>query len=411
MTRFGTGGRGRLTCLMATMATMALAVAVAVPLTPAAAAQRTGGVRAQLPAPTGPHQVGTTRLHLVDHSRPDPWVPAEPARELMATVWYPTRDADRYPVAPQMPPAAAAHFETVMAEGTFAIPARIPPGTVDWAGTRTNSHLGAPPDFRGGPYPVLLYSPGHYMSRVFGTALAEEFASQGYVVVAVDHTYDPTEVEFPGGRVEVNRQPDPGSFETFKRELGIRAVDIPFVLDELARHNFGGVLDLGRVGMFGHSLGGATTAQSMHDDPRILAGVDLDGAVGTKEDPWGTVTTEGLDRPLLLFTHDGADHTDPLISELWRNLRGWRLNLQLASSAHNSFNDLSSMVPDLLAGGALTGAQATELVGTADPGDLAGDVAALRAYTRSFFDLHLRGRDDKLLAGPSPAHPGVRFVR
>jgi hypothetical protein len=27
----------------------------------------------QLPAPTGPHRVGTLTVHLVDRSRPDPW--------------------------------------------------------------------------------------------------------------------------------------------------------------------------------------------------------------------------------------------------------------------------------------------------------------------------------------------------
>jgi hypothetical protein len=36
-----------------------------------------------LPKPTGPQRVGTVSLHLVDKSRPDPWVSAESARELM----------------------------------------------------------------------------------------------------------------------------------------------------------------------------------------------------------------------------------------------------------------------------------------------------------------------------------------
>lgn len=87
-----------------------------------------------------------------------------------------------------------------------------------WAATRTHSHRDAPVELAGGPLPVLFHSPGHLMSRAFGALLAEEFASHGYAVVSLDHTHDPTEVEFPGGRIEVNRQADPESFETFKRD-------------------------------------------------------------------------------------------------------------------------------------------------------------------------------------------------
>ena len=51
------------------------------------------------------------------------------------------------------------------------------------------------------------------------------------------------------------------------------------MLTELARLNsagpFAGRLDLAHIGMFGHSLGGATAASTMRVDPRIDAGADL----------------------------------------------------------------------------------------------------------------------------------------
>jgi hypothetical protein len=37
-------------------------------------------------------------------------------------------------------------------------------------------------------------------------------------------------------------------------------------------------------------------------------------------------------------------------------------------------------------------------------------VAAVRAYTRAFFDLHLRHHDSHLLGGPSPRFPEVEFI-
>src|SRR5664279_3109 len=33
-------------------------------------------LRPTLPAPTGHHRIGVVQLHLIDHTRPDPWVPA-----------------------------------------------------------------------------------------------------------------------------------------------------------------------------------------------------------------------------------------------------------------------------------------------------------------------------------------------
>src|SRR4051812_36446143 len=70
---------------------------------PAATAR---ALRPSLPPPTGNDRVGVVPLHLVDRSRPDPWVPAQLARELMVSLWYPARQARHRPLAPWLPPAA-----------------------------------------------------------------------------------------------------------------------------------------------------------------------------------------------------------------------------------------------------------------------------------------------------------------
>ena len=49
-------------------------VAHAQPAAPTATEQP---LRPTLPAPTGHHRIGVVQLHLVDHSRPDPWVPTQ----------------------------------------------------------------------------------------------------------------------------------------------------------------------------------------------------------------------------------------------------------------------------------------------------------------------------------------------
>src|SRR3954469_14761358 len=71
---------------MRTLAAAAALTAAVLTASPAAADTTT----LSLPAPTGHQPVGVTSLWLKDTSRPDPWVPTVPYRELMVSVFYPT---------------------------------------------------------------------------------------------------------------------------------------------------------------------------------------------------------------------------------------------------------------------------------------------------------------------------------
>src|SRR5450755_3638518 len=125
------------------------------------------------------------------------------------------------------------------------------------------------------------------------STLAEDLASHGYVVVGFDAPYRTLSVAFPDGRVmrrtaENNPEsceelPQAQQADCVNRELAAWTADSAFVLDRLEQLNksdvsgkFTGRLDMTRVGMFGHSLGGATAAQFCHDDSRCKAGIDVD---------------------------------------------------------------------------------------------------------------------------------------
>src|SRR5437773_10513190 len=69
------------------------------------------------------------------------------------------------------------------------------------------------------------------------------------------------------------------------RLLTAWTADIAFVLDRLKQlkasdtsGKFTGRLNLTRVGVFGHSFGGAQAAQFCSQDSRCKAGIDVDGA-------------------------------------------------------------------------------------------------------------------------------------
>ncbi len=371
-----------------------------------------------LPAPTGPYPVGTATLHLIDRTRTDPWLTARAPRELMATVWYPARPAPGRPAARQLPPGVAAEWQQLVeTKEDFS----IRPGGADWAATRTHAVTCAPVRRGRGGIPVILYSPGRNVPRGFGTVLAEELASRGYLVVAVDHTHETIAVEFPDGRVTPVL--DATEEATLRTLVDVRVADIRFVLDWLEVLNRGGAPGAGRrpfppgiigcadltsVGMFGHSIGGATAAQAMHDDPRIGAAADLDGAVGAGSNAVGSVVDDGLDQPFLLMNSVLGNHRDEVLATLWKHLRGWRRNLQMPSAGHYAYTDLQAQLPPVAGTGNMPADKLTGLVGTVDP---ARSVRAQRVYLSAFFDVHLRHHPDRgLFDGPSAAYPEMSFI-
>ncbi|MEU4350153.1 hydrolase [Streptomyces sp. NPDC023838] len=393
----------------------AAASLVGVPRAAAAPAR----LRLSLPAPTGPHPVGTVTARLVDRGRRDPWV-ARAYRELMVSVRYPARDVRGHRRAPQMTPGAAAAYDRFNGLGED-----LAPGRVDWAATRSHAYTDAPAT--GTCLPVVLYSPGAGDPRTLGTTLCDELASRGYAVVMIDHTYDAGAVEFPGGRVERTvlldefaraRKAGPEQVVAFlKKVADVRVADTRFVLDRLAHlpAGLGRRLDLDAIGMFGQSAGGFAAAQTMHDDRRVKAALNMDGVMGytqRDDDPSNpsTVATDGVDRPLLLMGMDGdTHHTVASWGQTWEHSTGWHRDLTLAGAAHASFTDLQSQVPQIVRGLGLDGSVATKSVGAIDP---VRSVAAQKAYVSAFFDRWLRGGDPAgLLDGASARWPEVRFVR
>ncbi|MFF8604371.1 alpha/beta hydrolase family protein [Streptomyces sp. NPDC015346] len=375
-----------------TVVKAAALAATALALTPIEAhAAHAAGLTLRLPAPTGPYEVGATVLHLVDPARNDPWAPAIGVREVMVTVLHPARTVRGFPRAPQLTEGAAGLF-------TFLAPAMrpgwLPAAGVDWAATLTHTHVGAP--VLPGPWPVLLYSPGGGDARTMGTCLAEELASHGWVVVTVDHPGDASEVDFPTerpGRDKVRPtvftgEPGPEQFRTM---IDTRLADIRFVLDRLESlpGELGRAMDLERTGIYGHSAGGTTAAQALHDDRRIAAAVNLEGHLDQVDGELFPVARYGVDRPLLLLGTDGfrGARLDRSWSAMLAHPGGRTRRRQLDDASHWVFTDYAALVPQLHAAGLMTTEARTEMVGTIAP---EASVRAVRRQVRTFFTRNVR---------------------
>jgi pimeloyl-ACP methyl ester carboxylesterase len=236
--------------------------------------------------------------------------------------------------------------------------------------------------------------------------MAQQVASAGYTVITIDHPYDADIVTFPD-----NRTITEGSIYTDTEELlalNTRAKDISFILNTLASHSgakklFPGLtsgIDVSRVGIFGHSIGGAAAAEAMLYDSRLVGGINLDGSF------MGKVVRKGLKQPFLIFGHEGKDTTaDPSWEAIWPELGGWKRELMLKDSQHYTFSDLPDLI-DVLGIGASLPVEVEQELGTIDGGRA---LEIVTKYVATFFDFVLNGRKSTLLDGPTLEYPEVSF--
>jgi dienelactone hydrolase len=366
---------------MPTFAAMMFIAAALVLVVPGpATAEPTVPSGLSLPPPTGPLHVARSVRHLVDESRADPWVPTE-RRQLMLSVWYPAWH-HHGPAAPYMSPDESRSFLT--ARGVPGVPPEI------LSTVATHSTVDTPALPHPGGRPVVVLSPGFSFPRATLTGLAEDLASRGYVVVGVDHTYEAFGVTLPDGRIAdcvACQVPDlPGATVT-----GGRARDVSFVLDRLP--TLGVPVDVHRIAMVGHSIGGAAALSTMLADDRVDVGVNLDGTFHPALPP------SGMSRPFLMMGNErhgqpGAETTRTW-DTTWANLSGWKRWLSVTGTTHSSFTDLAVL-------GDQAGFPIQDL-----PGERATRIT--RDYVAAVLERHLRRIPQPLLAGASHRYPEVIF--
>ncbi|MER5867519.1 dienelactone hydrolase family protein [Kitasatospora sp. NPDC002040] len=299
------------------------------------------------PEPSGGLAVGTRVLQWTDPLRPETFT-ADPddRRTVVVQLWYP---------AQQIPPdAQRAQYlgrteqEARTVSAALARGVGLPDFLFDGVPrARSRSVFDAPVADGGERFPVVLFSPGSGGVRTQNTAWAEELASHGYVVAALDHPYDSAAVVLADGRTvttATSSSGDPDQDEKLAAGwTAIRAADLGFALTRLEALDRGetadpltGRLDSGRVAVTGHSMGGAAALQAARQDHRFAAVIDLDGF------PHGPASP-ALDRPALALTQAVTPATDPRylprLTEALNSSTETGYRLTVPGAAHLTFMD------------------------------------------------------------------------
>ena len=350
-----------------------------------------------LPALTGPYPVGRTEFDWVDESRPEIQAPETHAkRELTVWIWYPASIHEQALRAGYLPSSwrvALAHLQGPLVNFMLHDPSLI----------RTQSFENVSLARGKRTYPVILFKPGIGTLALDYTALAEDLASHGYVVVGSDSPYSTFAVVFQNGRIAVRRRTS-----NFNRLIQTWVADDRFVLDRLARLDasdpsgrFRGRLNLHAVGIMGHSFGGAAAAEFCREDRRCTAGVDIDGRL------FGQVIQSGIDRPFMFLMSDHSSEKGPdksaIVQELqtlYDHLPPNRLFVTLRHSGHFSFSDLALAYNRIVS-------RASGQAGSIDP--VRGLVVA-SACLRTYFDIHLKGAASATLQTLRAEHPELTFA-
>lgn len=368
-----------------------------------------------LPAPTGSFAVGREILDWKDDAALDPLAPVpETNRELLVWIWYPSAAGSSAAIDDYVPKQLRPLRDSAGGSRIIRLLTR------DAAKVHGHSIRDGDLSPRRRSYPVVIMRAGASAEVLTYSTLAEDLASHGYVVVGFDAPYRTSVVVFPDGRTmrrtdennpELCVVPDRDEMERcLGRVLGAWTADIGFVLDRLARLDvsdpsgrFTGRLDMTRVGVFGHSLGGAVAAQFCHEDPRCRAGIDIDGA------PHGSVIGAGLHQPFMFLLSDHGDASDPASRQIEADIQtiydrspvDKRLCVMIGGAFHFTFSDDGALLKSSIARGVL---RVLGMLGISGRRQL----VVTAHCVHSFFDAHLKetSAEPEVL---SPRFPEVRL--
>lgn len=264
--------------------------------------------------------------------------------------------------------------------------------------------------------PLIVFSHGAFGIRASNTSTYMDLASNGYVVCSIDHPYHAAGTVDTDGKLTIGsntfmQQVVDANQDVYTEEqklvlfdewMSLRTQDINFVLNTIIEKTQGendplfSMIDTGKIGLMGHSLGGAASVQLGRDREDIDAVIDIDGTMLGEErgivDGEVILNDEPYPLPLLNF------YSDYVIKELVANPDYIYPNKYLTSispaayevcikgSNHMSYTDLPFFCP--LLADQLSGISSGDTSSSVDKNYC---VQTMNQLILEFFNCYLKG--------------------
>ena len=280
---------------------------------------------------TGIYEVGTKRMEWIDSSRTN-WYNGNygPNRKLMAQVWYPANILGSDKKSNYIDNNKALTY-TIELQGYD-----VPEIFTNQIGLVNCNSWDNPEPLFGKKFPIIIFSHGHGGLRTQNTNQVEELVSHGYIVIAVDHTFDAGFVEFPNGEVfysltsRPNDNPIVETSEQFYTRFGYRVDDINFIIKQIDKfyeidNNINAIMNKDNIGIFGHSFGGLTAFYTAYFNDQIKSCFALDGWFEPLPD---SLMTKNINKPVM---HLGQNNKGE--DQFWYDINFTKMNSFITSNS------------------------------------------------------------------------------
>ena len=285
----------------------------------------------QLIKPNGKYSVGTSVYEWTDTSR-EMEIRADfrQKRVIVTQLWFPTT------------------VDSTIKNAPYSALSK------DYQKTLTHSFLRAAIAEEIDKAPLIIIVPGRGTERFLYTTIAEELASQGFVVASVDMPeigyviYQDGYTIYPSQKFKTPKGMMSGPYKLvdtfFEKPTEIGYQDLMFVVEnitELNAYAFENKLDLNKMGVFGHSLGGRIAGEFTARNKKVRALSTMEGI------PPRDVRYEGkIDVPSLMLCSSGTlkyaiDNYNSFID----NRKNIVYLTELVDFGHNSLTDNPYIYP------------------------------------------------------------------
>ncbi|HEX2978763.1 MAG TPA: hypothetical protein VHO48_00735 [Anaerolineaceae bacterium] len=265
-----------------------------------------------------------------------------------------------------------------------------------------------------GTFPLVVFSHGANGIRTSNETLYNELASHGYVVCSIDHPYHSMFTKDVNGKVTMIdmgylqdlQKDDPHnhkaqSVANFQKWMGVRMGDINFVIDHILSETGNDAaetvyrrIDPAKIGVMGHSLGGAAALGIGRMRGDVSAVIALESAFLSD--------IQGVDGDQFVFTDEA--YPLPVLNvysdATWSHLSEWAqyaenyamlsddnpdsFNIYIRGAGHLTLTDLALVSPFL-----------TRLFnGQESEADTTYCLQTINKLTLEFFDSYLKGKGD-----------------